>query len=453
MARMTLFFVLLMAAIAVALPSRNIQKRSFKAPVRGRTPQGPLNDVLRVHQKYGTLDAAAVISTTSRDVPAPFPTSFSTSYGTQPLLSTLTVVSALETIAPASYKPFPNATISSAASVTKDNEDGEVTATPEENEIQYLSPVTVGGQLLNLNFDTGSSDLWVFSSELGPKYIGDHSIFNSSLSDTYEAYDNATWSIQYGDGSYANGIVGFDTVDVGGSTVDKQCIELAVHISPAFVRDPVSDGLLGLGFGSINRVQPTPQKTFFENVMDDLTEPLFTADLEDNMGTGTYEFGAIDTSKFQGDIHYVDVDNSDGWWQFPLPSVKFGNRTMTCNSTCAPAIADTGTSLLYLDSDVVTAYYDQVEDSQVWQMSSYIYPCGAKLPDLSLQIGDHYMTISGDDMTYLEFGGEAEGPAGRCMGGLQAGPAGMQILGDVFLKQVFAVFDGGNLRFGVAEKN
>jgi hypothetical protein len=39
------------------------------------------------------------------------------------------------------------------------------------------------------------------------------------------------------------------------------------------------------------------------------------------------------------------------------------------------------------------------------------------------------------------------------MGGLQAGPSDMQILGDVFLKQVFAVFDGGNLRFGVAEQN
>ena len=47
--------------------------------------------------------------------------------------------------------------------------------------------------------------------------------------------------------------------------------------------------------------------------------------------------------------------------------------------------------------------------------------------------------------------------AGRehmCWGGLQPSPASnMGILGDVFLKQFFAVFDGGNLRFGVAEKN
>jgi hypothetical protein len=40
-----------------------------------------------------------------------------------------------------------------------DGGSGEVTASPEENESEYLSPVKIGGQQLNLNFDTGSADL------------------------------------------------------------------------------------------------------------------------------------------------------------------------------------------------------------------------------------------------------------------------------------------------------
>lgn len=36
---------------------------------------------------------------------------------------------------------------------------GSVAAMPEENAALFLSPVDVGGQMLNLDFDSGSSDL------------------------------------------------------------------------------------------------------------------------------------------------------------------------------------------------------------------------------------------------------------------------------------------------------
>lgn len=36
---------------------------------------------------------------------------------------------------------------------------GSVPANPEESDVAYLSEVTIGGQKLNLDFDTGSADL------------------------------------------------------------------------------------------------------------------------------------------------------------------------------------------------------------------------------------------------------------------------------------------------------
>ena len=36
---------------------------------------------------------------------------------------------------------------------------GSVTATPEQYDSEYLCPVSIGGQTLNLDFDTGSADL------------------------------------------------------------------------------------------------------------------------------------------------------------------------------------------------------------------------------------------------------------------------------------------------------
>jgi aspergillopepsin I len=38
-------------------------------------------------------------------------------------------------------------------------QDGTVTASPDPTDVEYLVPVTVGGQQLNLDFDSGSADL------------------------------------------------------------------------------------------------------------------------------------------------------------------------------------------------------------------------------------------------------------------------------------------------------
>jgi aspergillopepsin I len=43
---------------------------------------------------------------------------------------------------------------------------GSVTATPEQYDSEYLCPVDIGGETLNLDFDTGSADLYVFMSRV-----------------------------------------------------------------------------------------------------------------------------------------------------------------------------------------------------------------------------------------------------------------------------------------------
>jgi aspergillopepsin I len=40
-----------------------------------------------------------------------------------------------------------------------DGGTGSVTATPETGDVEYLCPVVIGGQTVNLDFDTGSADL------------------------------------------------------------------------------------------------------------------------------------------------------------------------------------------------------------------------------------------------------------------------------------------------------
>ena len=51
------------------------------------------------------------------------------------------------------------AQVNAAASKAAGTDDGTVPANPEQYDQAYLEPVSVGGQTLNLDFDTGSSDL------------------------------------------------------------------------------------------------------------------------------------------------------------------------------------------------------------------------------------------------------------------------------------------------------
>ena len=49
--------------------------------------------------------------------------------------------------------------VAAATNEGNETEDGEVPASPTQNDAEFLSPVSVGGQMLVLNFDSGSSDM------------------------------------------------------------------------------------------------------------------------------------------------------------------------------------------------------------------------------------------------------------------------------------------------------
>jgi hypothetical protein len=57
------------------------------------------------------------------------------------------------------YNKFGFLVARQAAANTTGSMAGKVAANPEPNAAEYLSPVNIGGQTLNLDFDTGSSDL------------------------------------------------------------------------------------------------------------------------------------------------------------------------------------------------------------------------------------------------------------------------------------------------------
>ncbi|KAF3767941.1 acid protease [Cryphonectria parasitica EP155] len=323
---------------------------------------------------------------------------------------------------------------------------GLVAATPEQGDVEYLAPVNIGGQTINLDFDSGSSDLWVFNTQLAAADTAGHTLYNPTNSSTFAMMNGATFSISYGDGSGAAGNVGTDTVNIGGATVTQQAIEMATAVSQSFIEDTNSNGLVGLAYSKLNTVQPQQQKTFFDNAMATLAEPVFTADLR-KASVGAYTFGAIDATKFNGTMSWAAVNTTMGFWQFSSTKFAVGTGAAQAANPTGQAIADTGTTLIIADPTIVNGYYSQIPSAQNnAQAGGVTVDCNATLPDLMLDVGGTMARVRGEDINFAQVQGNT------CFGGVQAGSAGeMGIYGDIFFKSQFVAFNGGNNSLGFAE--
>ncbi|EHK24253.1 uncharacterized protein TRIVIDRAFT_81777 [Trichoderma virens Gv29-8] len=342
-----------------------------------------------------------------------------------------------------------HAAVAAKKALTK-RQTGSANTNPSDSaDDEYITNVSIGtpAQVLPLDFDTGSSDLWVFSSETPKSSASGHVTYSPSKSSTAKKLSGASWSITYGDHSSSSGDVYTDKVTVGGFSVSSQAVESATKVSTQFVQDTVISGLLGLGFDVGNTVKPRAQKTWFSNAANSLAQPLFTADLK-HQQTGSYNFGFIDTTLAKGPIGYTPADGSEGYWGFTATGYSVGGAKLNRNSITG--IADTGTTLLLLDDDVVNAYYNNVESAQYDDsQQGVVFDCSEDLPSFSFGVGGTTITIPGSliNLTPVSDG------SSTCFGGLQSSAdIGINIFGDVALKAALVVFDLGNERLGWAQK-
>jgi hypothetical protein len=207
-----------------------------------------------------------------------------------------------------------------------------------------------------------------------------------------------------------------------------------------------------------------------------LASPVLAADLK-HLQPGSYDFGFLDSNKYVAPIIYTPVQLSYrrstnnvgyyGYWNFSSTSYQVGDNEPV--ETTRYGIADTGTTLLYLDADVVADYYSDVFLAEyVDTLGVYVFPCFNKLPDFSFTPygSDSKVVIKGEYINYTNLLSilpvtsflspilEAFGPAGICVGGMQPGPDGIpNIYGDIFLKSVYTVFESSDPpRLGFAGK-
>ncbi|KAI0062158.1 acid protease [Artomyces pyxidatus] len=320
---------------------------------------------------------------------------------------------------------------------------GNVSLTDFEADLWY-GEIMVGTPLkpFTVDFDTGSSDLFLPGSNCDSSCAG-HTAYNPRSSSTSRDL-HETFSLAYADGSTVDGEQYTDTVSIDGLTATKQTLGSATEYSTGFEDSQFPpDGLLGMAFQSISVYGAPP---VFQTLIDQgkVTQQEFGFYFAED-GSELY-LGGTNTALYSGSFTYVPVF-FQGYWMTYFDSFTVNGVEVLSFTT---AIIDTGTTQIIGDSSSVQLIYDQIDGAEAapeYGDGIYTIPCTFDTP-IELTFND--VTFSVSPSTF-NLGPVAQGSS-TCVGGLGADDDlyGLWIVGDVFLQNVYTVFDVANSQVGFA---
>jgi len=310
---------------------------------------------------------------------------------------------------------------------------------------QYFSEISIGTppQSFKVVLDTGSSNLWVPSSECGSIACYLHAKYDSSSSSTYKS-NGTSFDIQYGSGSLS-GFVSQDTVTIGDITIKGQDFAEATSepgLAFAFGR---FDGIMGLGYDSIsvNRIVPPFYKMLEQKLID---EPVFAFYLTDQEGQSEVVFGGVDSNHYKGKLTTIPLRRK-AYWEVDFDAIAYGDDKAELEST--GVILDTGTSLIALPSQLAEMLNAQIGAKKGYN-GQYSVDCSKRdsLKDVTFTLAGHEFALGPHDYI-LELSGSC---ISTFMGMDFPAPTGpLAILGDAFLRRYYSVYDLGANTVAIAE--
>ncbi|XP_015425291.1 PREDICTED: pepsin F-like [Myotis davidii] len=289
----------------------------------------------------------------------------------------------------------------------------------------YVGTISIGTppQKFKVVFDTGSADLWVPSIYCSSPACVTHKTFNPLRSSTFQSTDRPI-QLLYGSASMT-GLLGYDDVRVSGGGAWRP---------------------LPTAYGARCRVSwthPSPQVPQWLAVCLGETVP---GSLSSNQEKGSVVmFGGVDHSYYRGELQWVPVSRQ-GFWQVTVDSISMNGTVVACPGDCQ-AIMDTGASLVIGPLDPVLNILKSINAHNT-STGEYIVSCEAvqSLPDIVFTINGIAYPVPASAYIQRE-------QTDICFCNMDidtSGSSSLWVLGDVFLRLYFTVFDRANNRIGLA---
>ncbi|NXG72440.1 PEPA protein, partial [Baryphthengus martii] len=307
---------------------------------------------------------------------------------------------------------------------------------------EYYGYICIGTPCQNFTviFDTGSANLWVPSIYCQSHSCSDHHRFNPNKSSTFVA-TNESFSIGYGTGNLS-GILGYDTVIIAHFTIVSQIFGLSVSEPGDFFYYTPFDGILGLAYPSISSAGATP---VFDNMMMQklVKKDLFSVYLSRHERAGSFIlFGDIDPLYTITGITWIKL-SAETYWQISMSKVTVRGKTVACSEGCQ-AILDTGTSRLVVPNAVLGNIQKALGANSNGQVNCFTIPF---MPTVTFNINGTAFPLS--PYAYVIREGVS------CILGFDGMDVPTEegelwILGDVFLRSYYSIYDRANNRVGLS---
>ncbi|CAI9166997.1 unnamed protein product [Rangifer tarandus platyrhynchus] len=308
----------------------------------------------------------------------------------------------------------------------------------------YVGNITIGTppQEFQVVFDTGSSDLWVPSVFCTSPTCSSHVLFRHLESSTFRP-KNKTFIVEYSSGRM-KGVVARDTVRIGDLVITDQ--EFGLSMAQSGFEGMPFDGVLGLNYPKFSFTGGIP---IFDNLKNQgaISEPVFAFYLSKSKPeSSVVMFGGVDKSYYQGVLHWVPLIQA-GNWRVHMDCISMNRRVISCSGGCE-ALVDTGRSLIQGPRRLVNNILRLI--GTMPRGSKHYVSCFAlnTLPSIIFTINGFNYPLPAQAYTIKD-------SSGNCYTSFKENPASTSpetwILGDVFLRQYFSVYDRGNDRIGLAQ--
>ncbi|KAM5262642.1 gastricsin [Ctenodactylus gundi] len=311
----------------------------------------------------------------------------------------------------------------------------------------YFGEISIGTPPQNflVLFDTGSSNLWVPSVYCKSQACTSHPRFNPADSSTYST-SGQTFSLQYGTGSLT-GFFGYDTFAIQGTRVPNQEFGLSETEPGTNFVYAAFDGILGLAYPSLSVEGAT---TVMQGLLQEgaLESALFSVYLGSQEEGSALILGGVDESLYSGQIFWTPVTR-ELYWQIGIDDFYVGDQVSGWCSRGCQGMVDTGTSLLTVPQQYLGTLLQAI-GAEGNGMGEYFVNCDSvkSLPTFTFVINGVQFPLTPSAYILQE--------DGYCMVGLEDTYLSSEdgqpfwILGDVFLRSYYSVFDLANNRVGFA---